>query len=538
MTYPMIRNILVLFLVATTAPVHAQDLDAESLDALQRFYQRFDGEQWHHNDGWQDPQVNPCDWYGVRCGTRAGSVVIRELNLPNNNLQGDLSGSDIFEYISGDVWLQGNAITGTLPVFPHWLEIIDLSDNRLTGPLPEAPQDYGDTILHLELARNDIGGTVPESWGALGIAYLDLSGNRLTDGYDIGLRAADNYANLADNEFSGTLDDVIVSHLLDHNESATAGGVNLCWNDFSISSNEKVEQIGQRHVGGDDFQNCLARQRRPIDRSISGSWFYPNRSGEGVTVHLLEGGGVSLYHFGFDSVGRQHWLVGLGRESETSLHWPNRIEGTRGRFGEGVTDNAPLGMGRVNDWRMDRLGSDSFHLERNYSDFTHCQDRPPTPMPCAARPRSDRFDYDRLTRLAGSTCDNQHPLQNLSGAWYDPKRSGEGFLVEVLEDGSGLVYWFTYQPDDSLQQAWMVGTGQFEGQTLYIDEMVQPIGGAWGTSFDPSAIVEKPWGSLTLDFSDDESGHAYWDSVDPAYGSGDHPIRRLSRMRLADCDNS
>lgn len=518
----------------------AQTLDAETVDALERFYDHFNGDGWHNNAGWLDPEVAPCDWHGVTCGSWAGDFGIRSLELPGNNLQGDLSDSDVFKHVIERLDLSDNRIQGMLPVFPHRLRLVHLSDNELVGPLPEAPLNYGDTILHLELARNEIEGSVPESWRPLGVAYLDLSGNRLTSGWENALLAADNYINIADNRFSGSLDQqgVVVSHLLDHNETVTAGGINLCWNDFQVSSETRRDQIAERHVGGSNFQKCLGQERQAIDTTVSGSWFDPDRSGEGVSMHLLAHGGVLLYHFGFDGAGRQHWLVGIGREADLTLHWPNRIESTRGRFGEGMADEEPNGTGFGEDWRMDRLATDRFHLERTYADFTVCPANPTHPMPCPARMHSNRFDYDRLSRLAGTACDNQHPLQDLSGAWYDPERSGEGFIVEVLDDGRGLAYWFTYRPDDSMHQAWMIGTGEFEGQTLFIDEMIRPTGGAWGEDFDPEMVVEQAWGSLTIDFNDGDSGHAYWDSVDPAYGSGDYPIQRLSSVRMADCGDS
>lgn len=518
---------------------HAQTLDGDAVAALERFYHQFNGDDWLKNDGWLDPEIDPCEWYGVHCGTWAGDFGIRSLELPGNNLQGDLSTSGIFGHIITRLDLSSNVIDGVLPIFPHRLRHIVLSDNLLTGPLPDAPINYGDTILDLDLARNEIEGIIPQSWGPLGIAYLDLSGNRLWGGYDLALRAGDNYVNIADNKFSGSLDDpgVVVSHLLDHNSSSTAGGINLCWNDFEVSSEFKIDQIAERHVGGANFQDCLARDRMALDAEISGSWFDPSRSGEGISMHLLDSGGALLYHFGFDSAGRQHWLIGMGREAEATLYWPNRIVSTRGRFGEGILDDEMDGVGFGRDWRLDRINADLFHYEQTYVDFAPCEDWEGFPMPCAARMHSNRFDYDRLTQLAGTHCDKQHPLQGLSGAWYDPQRRGEGFVVEVMEDGSGLVYWFTYRPDDSMHQAWKIGTGEFQDQTLIIDNLIQPTGGAWGDDFNPEAIELEHWGTLRLEFQDQNSGHVHWDSVKPDYGSGDHPIERLSSVRLAECSD-
>lgn len=61
-------------------------------------------------------------------------------------------------------------------------------------------------------------------------------------------------------------------------------------------------------------------------------------------------------------------------------------------------------------------------------------------------PRRFLWDHTRLTRLAGTTCDNQRQNQWVSGAWYNQDRDGEGFTVEVIEDDRGVVYWFTSTP--------------------------------------------------------------------------------------------
>ncbi len=31
-------------------------------------YEAMGGEHWHRSDGWFDPDVHWCDWYGVTCG--------------------------------------------------------------------------------------------------------------------------------------------------------------------------------------------------------------------------------------------------------------------------------------------------------------------------------------------------------------------------------------------------------------------------------------------------------------------------------------
>ncbi|MDZ7790041.1 MAG: hypothetical protein U5L08_06010 [Xanthomonadales bacterium] len=526
--------------IALSASVHvqAQTLDDESVAALERFYEQFSGDDWTNREGWLEPGVAPCDWHGVDCGSWGGEFGIQALELPGNNLRGEISGTDIFDHLR-HIDLSNNALSGPLTRLPRAIETLILTGNRITGPLPDALFTSEDNLYWLDLSHNRIDGSVPDTWDRLHVPYLDLSNNQLSDGWKDALLAASNYVNIADNNFSGSLDGsgVFVQHLLDHNSSSTAGGVNLCWNDFEVSSESRITAIAERHVGGADFRQCLARQRVPLDASVSGSWFDPERSGEGISMHLLQRGGVLLYHFGFDGAGRQHWLVGVGREDDSALFWPERVISTLGRFGDGTPEEAiGGGVGFGTDWRMDRTDEDRFHIERTYADFSQCPSDPPSPMPCPAQMHSDRFDYSRLSAIAGTVCGANDPMQSYSGAWYDPQRSGEGFLVEVLEDGTGLVYWFTYQPDDSMHQAWMIGTGEFNGQTLIIDDLIQPTGGTWGDDFDPTAIELEHWGSLQLEFQGPDSAHVYYDSVKDAYGSGDYALQRLTRVRMADCE--
>lgn len=116
----------------------------------------------------------------------------------------------------------------------------------------------------------------------------------------------------------------------------------------------------------------------------------------------------------------------------------------------------------------------------------------------------------------------------LAGSWYNPQRSGEGFQLEVLEDGRGVVYWFGYDATDPQRQSWLVGAGSFAGNVLEVD-LVQPVGGGFGADFDPDAVERTPWGTLRLTLASDGTGEAEWSSSRPGFGAGSFAIQRLTR---------
>ena len=48
-------------------------------------------------------------------------------------------------------------------------------------------------------------------------------------------------------------------------------------------------------------------------------------------------------------------------------------------------------------------------------------------------------------------------------------------LVEVLDGGKALVYWFTYHSDG--RQRWLIGLGRTEGNRIVVNELLDTHGG-------------------------------------------------------------
>lgn len=123
----------------------------------------------------------------------------------------------------------------------------------------------------------------------------------------------------------------------------------------------------------------------------------------------------------------------------------------------------------------------------------------------------------------------------ISGSWYDPSHNGEGFLVEVLPEGRGLVYWFTY--DASGNQTWLFGTGTVSGNTLVINDAFTTEGGVFGPTFDPGAVQLVRWGNLRFVFSSCTSGVMDYRGP-PGFGNGVLQIERLTYIAGGVCPES
>jgi hypothetical protein len=121
----------------------------------------------------------------------------------------------------------------------------------------------------------------------------------------------------------------------------------------------------------------------------------------------------------------------------------------------------------------------------------------------------------------------------LSGSWYDPQTSGQGFETEVypnlLSPGTGLAFiaWFTYDSvvGGAERQRWYTLSGPvMNSQPNASLTIYQNTGG----NFNAPPITESvPVGAATLSFDSCISGQLSYTFTDGSGRSGTIPLQRL-----------
>jgi hypothetical protein len=121
-----------------------------------------------------------------------------------------------------------------------------------------------------------------------------------------------------------------------------------------------------------------------------------------------------------------------------------------------------------------------------------------------------------------------------ASAWFDPARSGEGFVLEVLAAQKAVMYWFTY--DDQGAQDWYLAVGSIQGNRILFPELLRVSGGVFGPDFDPEQVTEAVIGSADFIWSGCDSGAMRWQLDGPgAPQSGRMQLTRLTRLMGIDC---
>lgn len=270
----------------------------------------------------------------------------------------------------------------------------------------------------------------------------------------------------------------------------------------------------------------------PPDVSVAGPghsahWFNPERAGEGIALEILENDRAQMYWFTYDEQGNQRWLIGTGElvteNGSTIAVFPGLIATRGGRFGPDF-DPDEVELENVGTATMAFFGCDEALF--TYQAFGQGETLPMT----------------RLSRTMGVDC--AEPIHGralfpvtddarLSGSWFDPERSGQGFSLQWLDRDAALLTWYTY--DDQGNQRWMIGQGQREGDQIVFEALQTSRGGRFGPAFDPDEVELLPWGGVTMTL-DCDSGAMSYDSPLPEFGQGGLNLGRLTRLKKLPCE--
>jgi hypothetical protein len=121
-----------------------------------------------------------------------------------------------------------------------------------------------------------------------------------------------------------------------------------------------------------------------------------------------------------------------------------------------------------------------------------------------------------------------------SSHWFVPERSGEGWVLEILDDQRALVYWFTY--DEVGNQRWLIGEGAIgeddNGWYIAFPDMYVTRGPEFGPDFNPSSLTVNVVGDGVMRFTDCDHGLFEFEGLGQELA---FPIQRLTRTMGADC---
>jgi hypothetical protein len=132
----------------------------------------------------------------------------------------------------------------------------------------------------------------------------------------------------------------------------------------------------------------------------------------------------------------------------------------------------------------------------------------------------------------------------MSGGWFYPPTSGQGFLMDVFDSSNQLfLAWFTYdlqRPDSSVTamigdpgHRWMTALGPFDGNSAEL-KIYWNSGMIFDSANPPTEQTQD--GAMTVEFSDCATGSVTYD-LGSSGASGEVPIQRLANDAVPMCES-
>ena len=257
----------------------------------------------------------------------------------------------------------------------------------------------------------------------------------------------------------------------------------------------------------------------------SGTWYNALRGGEGFVVQILPDNRAFVAWFTYPpegEEGEQAWMIGAGTTSGNEISITTMERPIGAVFGP---DFDPSSVIRLPWGTLNIVFHNCNSATVSWSGMEGFG--------------SGSMDLTRLSTLDGVGCDARgaanpnRVISGRSGTFFDPSHDGEGWMMEMLEDGRIVVYWFTY--DGFGRQAWMIGVGEIRGRTLWIEDMQIASGTHFGDAFVPQDVVLTHWGSYGFFYETCDMTSVRYASVFEEYGSGALNGVRLSILEDTNC---
>lgn len=305
---------------------------------------------------------------------------------------------------------------------------------------------------------------------------------------------------------------------LDANPATVANWEDGVWKRYENENGTEVDTGGPDDTISFQVTNETLPPPFLLEPGITSAWFDLTHDGEGFLLEMLANDSAVMYWFTYDENGEQDWYIAFGEVDGNRILFPNLLRVSGGEFGPGFDPS------KITE---EVVGSASFV-------WTGCDQGD---MSYQIGTQHDRMQIIRITRLMGLDCGlpRTSPVSEaalLSGSWFDPTHAGEGYNVEVLNDGQVIVYWFSYDPAGN--RRWFFGIGEIREGKLAFDNMLTSSGGIFGPDFDPATVEYKPWGTLELDLTC-EGGTATYSSTEEGFGSGTLDVTRLTNIDTLPC---
>ena len=326
----------------------------------------------------------------------------------------------------------------------------------------------------------------------------------------------------------------MVSQRIDADPSTVVVWANGQWINYDDASGQDTAFTGGFDSSYSMPVSVNSKNTYPATVQNTGLYFDPTRNGEGFSYELLSADdSIWLQWFTYDENGQQRWYSDVEKFSGNTITINDLNAGTGGVFGNAF-DSELISYSSFGDLELIFSGGE----DRNPVIGMHTIERTAAMKYTDQEGNKLRTTLHQLSLLLDNPSDISQPFPPVvtigvsayTGSWYDPTRSGEGYIVEILENNQAVLLWYTY--DLQGNHMWLIDSGGIltetnEGIILEFNSLTSTQGPKFGLEYQSSELEIIPWGTVRFELTCD-AGTVSYNSTVAGFGSGNHDIVKLT----------
>lgn len=298
-------------------------------------------------------------------------------------------------------------------------------------------------------------------------------------------------------------------------------GGNLIFNDSDLLINstrggfENADVTSFHHFSKESTGGSTPTQYA-VSSKVSGTWNSADASTQKLSIEILTDGRAIMFG-SLNNNGENLWLLGIGDITDNVIDFSEMYSATGAELGNAFNANDVI---RRNEGQA-------------MVSFSLCNQA--TLSYDLSNIRTNEVVITKDLEIPGNECaNNNKALPNgISGAWYDPARSGEGVTVYLFDQGNAqmaTVTWYTY--DANGNQFWVSGTGTVADQTITITDMKQYT----GANLFSGSTQSSNMGSLSMTWNEYRKAIVDYDFSSGGLGNGQLNLTQLTVLDNTQCD--
>lgn len=235
---------------------------------------------------------------------------------------------------------------------------------------------------------------------------------------------------------------------------------------------------------------------------LSGTWYDPSESGHGIMLQVFDRGsdelGLTMTWFTFDENRQQEWYYGDTQQIVASGTGGDSCHTSNGNYFATFPTLSRSGGSFVNNFDPASVSSKYWGAVSVCYEIS--ADEVSLKYLNSAGEATKKMT--RLTKLANTSGTNSDALAGLTGTWYDPKKSGQGLFLEMIERANNItganLAWYGFRDQKPMYFLGSVDALPTSGNSLTVP-IYETSGAKFGTDFNPSDVSRNNWGELHIE---------------------------------------